>query len=289
MGTAKPTVERRQLGLTLRRLREGANASQAAAGKAIGRTPARISQVENGIGALSHDDLVSFLDHFEVDGEERTTVLALGAEARRRSRRATYTDNLPGSFQRLADLQAEAVAIFSYDTGIVPGLLQSPDYMQAVIHSCNGVWWEPSQREVENRVRFRREQQRRALDAETPKRLFCVLTEDALHHKLGSSSVMRGQILHLLQLLESQPGLSLQVVPGGASDNPLLGGGIMLLEFDNAPRIGFSEPVYGPAVYHENEEDTAAFSRAFHRVRELALSSEDSRDLLMQKLKEQWT
>ncbi|RNL83640.1 helix-turn-helix domain-containing protein [Halostreptopolyspora alba] len=286
MGTAKPTVERRQLGLTLRRLRERAGLSQAAAGKAIGRTAARMSQVENGIGVLNPDDLLAFLDHVGVKGEERSTVLSLGTQARRRSRRALYTDSLPGSFQRLADLEADATRIHSYESGIIPGLLQSPDYMRAVIRSCDGVWWEASEQEVKSRIGFRLEQQHRVMEADVPKRLSFVFTEDALHHEIGGPSVMRGQVLHMLQLVESESALSIQVMPSGIRDNPLLGGGILVLEFENAPRIGFATSLYGPAVYHDSEADTTAFMKGFECASKLALSPDDSRDVLLRRLKE---
>ncbi|CAM4249085.1 DUF5753 domain-containing protein [Nocardiopsis rhodophaea] len=289
MAKARPTVARRQLGLTLRRLRERARRSQVQTGKAIGRTAARISQVETGVGSLSADDLNTLLDFFGVEGEERATVLSIGTEARRRSRRSPYTDTLPGSFQRLADLEIDAVEICSYETGVVPGLLQSPDYSRSVIRCGDGVWWEASEQEVEDRLAFRRKRQRQVLEAEDSKELSFAFTEDSLHHQVGGPSVMRGQVLHLLQLMEKLPNLSVQVIPIETRDNPLLGGGIIVLGFDNAPRIACATSVFGPSTYHDSEEDTMSFMRAFRRSLELALSVDESRDLLVRKLKESWT
>ncbi|WP_046470221.1 helix-turn-helix domain-containing protein [Allosalinactinospora lopnorensis] len=288
MSTGKPTVARRQLGLMLKRLREDAGKSQADAARAVGKDQTRLSRVEVGAGSFSTDELAALLDFLEVNQHDREAVLALGTEARRRRPRRSYTDNLPGSFQRLADLEADAVAICSYESGIIPGLLQSPDYMRAVIRACNGVWWEASEREVTARIEFRQEQQRRVMETDTPKRLSFVFTEDALHHEVGGPSVMRGQILHMLQLVESKPTLTLQVMPATIRDNPLLGGGILVLEFENAPRIGCASVVFGPCTYHDREADTGALLQAFRRSSELALSAEESRDLLVRHLKENW-
>jgi hypothetical protein len=46
-----------------------------------------------------------------VGGQERQTVLELGALARERQKKRAHTDLLPGSFQRFADLEASATEI----------------------------------------------------------------------------------------------------------------------------------------------------------------------------------
>ncbi|MDR7301672.1 helix-turn-helix domain-containing protein [Haloactinomyces albus] len=285
MGYGRQTVERRQLGLTLRRLREEAGLTQAEAARSIGRNAARISQVETAKGSLSTEELTSLLDRYGVPEADRETVLALGTQTRKRQRGRTYTDLLPQSFERLADLQADAKAVGFYDTGIVPGLAQSQDYVRAVISACDGIWWDPSEDEIERRVEFRLEQQRRVFEAEPPKSIEFVLTETALDQVVGNTAVLRGQILHLLQLSE-RPNISVQVMDNNVPNNPILGGGLITLDFgDSAPRIAFAAS-HGPATYHDQDEDTRPMFRAFEQVRELSLAPNDSTELLLTKLKE---
>jgi transcriptional regulator with XRE-family HTH domain len=57
MGRARQTFERRQLGLTLRRLRERAGQTQQAAADSIGRVRSRIVELEEGKGTLDQTDL----------------------------------------------------------------------------------------------------------------------------------------------------------------------------------------------------------------------------------------
>ncbi|MDA3624510.1 helix-turn-helix transcriptional regulator [Saccharopolyspora sp. WRP15-2] len=281
MPTGRQTVERRQLGLMLRRLRDRAGRTQQQAARAIGRDTARISQVETAKGSFSVDELRTLLDFYEVTEDERQTALELGAQARKRQRGRTYTDQLPRSFERLADLQADAKKIGFYDTGIVPGLAQSPDYAKAVIAAF---WWQAPEGEVEKLVSFRIDQQRRVLDSEPPKELAFVLTETALDQVVGSVSVLRGQLLHLLQLGE-RPNAVIQVVRRDVPNNPLLGGGLITLDFaDAAPRIAFAAS-HGPATYHDQEADTGPMFHAFERAQELALTPKESADLLLTKLK----
>ncbi|MGP4021469.1 helix-turn-helix domain-containing protein [Saccharopolyspora sp. 5N708] len=277
MPTGRQTVERRQLGLTLRRFRVQAGKTQQQAARSIGRDAARISQVETAKGSFNADELTTLLDFYEVSEAERQTVLELGVQARKRQRGRTYTDQLPHSFERLADLQADAKSIGFYDTGIVPGLAQSSDYARAVIAAFDGVWWETSAQEVENRLAFRMEQQRRVLEADKPKDISFVLTETALDQVVGSASVLRGQVLHLLQLSE-RPNVTVRVLSRSVPDNPLLGGGLIILDFGTAaPRIVFVPVLYGPSTYHDQEVDTGPMFRAFEAVEKLALAEESSR------------
>lgn len=286
MARAKQTVERRQLGLMLRRFRREAGISQSQAARALQRDQTRVSSAEVGKGALGPDELTTLLDLYGVTGDDRETVLSLGAQARRRQRGPTYTDSLPGVFHRLADLQADAETIRFYEVGIIPGLIQSPEYVRALMEAAVGVWWESDDGEIEGRVNFRLEQQRRVLEAATPKELRFVITEDALHHPVGGRSVMRGQILHVLKLIEQQEKMTAQILPTGTPDNPALGGGFLLLDFETAPRCGVAEVVYGPCTYHDQVEDTSALARAFTRLEELALSPDDSSARLLSAYKE---
>ncbi|QIZ34048.1 helix-turn-helix transcriptional regulator [Saccharopolyspora sp. ASAGF58] len=285
MSYGRPTVERRQLGLMLKKLRELKGVSQNDAAREIGRKQTRISRAENGVGSLAREELARLLDFYGISEDERATALALGNQARKRQRGRTYADNLPRSFERLADLQADAEAIGFYETGIVPGLAQSPDYARAVIMAFDGVWWETSVLEVESRLEFRMEQQRRVLEAAVPKDISFVLTETALDQVVGGVSVLRGQLLHLLQLSE-RPNVAVRVLPSSVPDNPLLGGGLITLDFGtSAPRIVFVPVLYGPSTYHDQEVDTVPMFRAFEAVEKISLAEESSRTLLIDKLK----
>lgn len=282
MAYGRSTVERRQLGLTLKKLRERHGLSQYDTARIIGRKQTRISRAENGVGSLSQEELAKLLNFYEVTHDERDTVLSLGAQARKRQRGRTYTDQLPRSFERLSDLQADAKAIGFYDTGIIPGLAQSPDYARAVIAACDGVWWDKSAEEVESRWEFRMEQQWRVLNVEESKEVSFLLTETALDQVVGSISMLRGQIRHLLELAD-RPNVAVRVLPSSVPNNPILGGGLITLDFgDAAPRIAYVAS-HGAATYHDQEDDTEVMFRAFTATQELALPPKESAELLSRK------
>jgi transcriptional regulator with XRE-family HTH domain len=282
---AQKTVERLQLGAALTRLRGAAGRSQQEAAAVLGLSTGRISQIEHAKGTLGIEELTRLLDFYEVAGAERETVLALGAASRKRQKRRGYVDTLPEPFQRLTDLQATAEAVGWYECGVVPGLAQSPDYVRALLGSADSIFWDSSEEETANRIEFRLRQQRQVLESPSPQAIRLIFTEDTLHHVVGGPSVMRGQVLHLLQLVERHPRLSIRVVPNSAPDNPALGGGLVVLDFDAGRRpVAFASVLHGPYTYYDQPEDTVPMRRIFDRVQELALSAGESRALLISLL-----
>lgn len=287
MGTARPTFERRQLGLTMRRLRDEAGKSQQVAADVVGRTRTRIVQLEDGSATFSQEDLGKLLDCYGVTGDERATVLELGLQARKRQKRRIYVDQLPDAYQRFADLEASAIEINWFETGIIPGLLQSPTYMRAIFAECEGVWWEINNAQGRDRLTYRIERQSRLLESDQRRIFRFVVTEDALRANLGSPAVMREQLDHLLALLDAHPDLTVRVLRNDTYGNPARGRGLWIFGFgERAAPVGYSPAVYGPSVYYDDHADTTIMLRAFHRVWELALSREESRRLISQVAKE---
>lgn len=283
MGKARQTFERRQLGLVLRRLREEAGKSQQAAAEHIGKARSRMPELEDGRTTLAAEDLTALLDFYSVSDQDRRTALELGALARTRQKKRAHTDQLPGSFQRFADLESSATEINCYEVSIVPGLLQSPGYLRTAMTDADGVWWEASITELHERISFRAERQARILESAEPIALNFVVAEGALRNAVGSPEVMREQRTHILKLLESKRNLAVQVLRADTYGNPALGSGFTVLRFgDRGGPVGFAPVAYGPSTYFDNESDTAVLLRAFGRIRELALSQEESARFIRQ-------
>ncbi|WP_190815275.1 helix-turn-helix domain-containing protein [Saccharopolyspora pogona] len=284
MARARQTLERRQLGLALRRIREESGKSQQAAAEAIGRVRSRIVELEDGKGTLSREDLVKLLDFYGISGDERETVVALGAQARKRQRGRTYTDLLPGAFQRFADLEASATEIKSCESGIIPGLLQAPSYINAVFDEADGAWWGAEDPERGQRVAFRLERQARTLNHDTTKSLHFVVSEEVLHAKVGVPDVMREQLAHILHLTNSRNDLVVQVLRHDAQ-NPTRGGGLTVFGFGHrGTPVGFSTTLFGPSTYYQDTTDIAIMSRVFDHIRASALSARASLRLIEQIL-----
>jgi transcriptional regulator with XRE-family HTH domain len=286
VGAARPTFERRQLGLTLRRLRDRAGKPQQAIADLLEKTRTRIVQLEDGTANISQEDLVKLLDFLDVTGDERKTVIELANQARKRQKRRVYVDQLPDAYQRWADLEASATEINCFETGLIPGLLQTEDYLRAVLSECE-VFWEPSVTEGSDRLAHRLERQHRVLDEPDGRMLRFVVNEDALRANMGSPEVMRGQLQHLLDLDRAHRDLTIRVLPNDAFGNPLRGHGLWFFGFgDRGAPVCYAPSVLGPSTYYDREADTARLLRAFYRVWELTLSRTASRRLIESLLKE---
>lgn len=286
MVNARPTVERRQLGLSLRRFRELAGRSQLEAGQRVGKGDARISRIEDGLATLTTSDLEALLEFYEVDDVDRQAVLELGMQARKRQPRKAYVDSLPGSFQRLADLETSASRIYSYESGVVPGLLQSPSYMDALFHAAEGVWWDSPDQTRKSRTNFRAQRQEMVWRDAGGKKFHFVIGEAALDDTVDGPDVMIEQLEHLLDVMRRRDEVIVQLLPRTVPNNPARGGGLTVLEFAAAvPRVGFASVVRGPSAYFDGSEDTEAMIRTFHRLIDLALTPSETGREMSRKLK----
>ncbi|SDG36976.1 Helix-turn-helix domain-containing protein [Lentzea fradiae] len=285
MAKARQTLERRQLGLALRRLRDAVGVTQQAASEVIGLSRHRITELEEGTGTVSVENLGKLLDLYKVSGEERRTTLALGAEARRRRRdRKAYVDRLPNGFERFADLESSASTIDLYDSAYVPGLLQAPGYMAAVLDDSEGVLWTTSR---EERIEFRRDRQSAILGGVDQYALRVVLPEDSLRVGFGRPGVVREQLAHLLALMADRPRLAIRVLGRQVERNPLRGCNLTLFGFDGrAPVIGYSESLMLGIAYYDDEGVTATLTRAFECVWGLAMSEAASESFIRNLMEE---
>jgi transcriptional regulator with XRE-family HTH domain len=130
---------------------------------------------------------------------------------------------LPGWFQTYADLEAEACHIYTWGPQVVHGLLQTEEYATAML----------SRRFRENtpeKVKARLERQQ-ALQREKPPLFWAVLHESVLHTEIGGAEVMRRQLHHLLNFVESAS-VNLQVLPFSAGAHTGLNGAFTTLRFE---------------------------------------------------------
>ena len=125
-----PTVRRRELGALLRKLRleNGLTVEQAA--ERLMFSMSKLSRMETGHGAATPRDIRDLCDLYGVtDAAEREHMMRLAAEGKRQGWWQGYDLDY---FATYVGLEAEAAGIRSYQSAIVPGLMQTPDYARAM-------------------------------------------------------------------------------------------------------------------------------------------------------------
>jgi Domain of unknown function (DUF5753)/Helix-turn-helix domain len=222
-----PTVRRMLVGAQLRRLRTDLGLSRAEAAEAIRASEWKIHRLENGQVRFKRRDLVDLLRRYDLtDPDEVEDLLAMAAEANNPGWWQHYGDLLPSWFRAYVDLEAAAALIRTYEGQLIPGLLQTDDYMRALVR---GAHLEDSGEVLGRRVRLRMARQM-LLTREQPPRLWAVVDEAALRRPVGGREVMRGQLERLLEA-SKLPNVTLQILPFDAGAHPAMGSSFSVLRF----------------------------------------------------------
>ena len=251
-GGGGPTVQRMLVGAKLRRLRTDLGLSREEAAEAIRASEWKIHRLENGQVGFKERDLVDLLERYQVgDPDEVDELLAMAKEANAPGWWQRYTDVLPQWFRAYVDLESAAALIRTYEGQFIPGLLQTDDYMRAVIH---GAHLEESAEEVGRRVRLRMARQT-LLTREHPPRLWAVVDEAALRRPVGGREVMRGQIERLIEAAKL-PNVTLQVLGFDTGAHPAMVGSFSVLRFPDQelPDVVYLEHLTSASYLNKPEE-----------------------------------
>jgi transcriptional regulator with XRE-family HTH domain len=273
------TMSRLLLGEELKRLRADSGKTLDDLAAVIGKGRARLINVLDGRGTLTAEELGKLLDFLGIPEDQRTKLLALGTEARKRPSPRSYSDLLPAPYERLADLESVASELCCYERGVIPGLLQTPEYIEALMADAEGIWWRPSFNERHNRIMFRLERQRLAME-DPNKTLRFVIAEEALLTEVGGPKIITAQLRYILSVVD-RPNVHVRVLSSTVAHNPSPGAGLTLVRLGADRRaIGLLPVVFGPSIYIDDPVDTGRLSRAFDKIEQLAMSAHVSKQLI---------
>ena len=247
-----PTVQRMLVGAKLRRLRSDLGLTREQAADHIRASAWKIHRLENGQVGFKERDLRDLLDLYEEhDPQEVADTLAMAREANHPGWWQRYGDVLPAWFRAYVDLESAASLIRTYEGQFIPGLLQTDDYIRAVVQ---GAHLTSAAEEVGRRVRLRMARQA-VLIREQPPRLWAVLDEAALRRPVGGREVMRGQLERLIDATKLA-NVTLQVLPFGSGAHPAMAGAFSVLRFGDQelPDVVYLEHLTGASYLEKRDE-----------------------------------
>ncbi|QKW52413.1 helix-turn-helix domain-containing protein [Streptomyces buecherae] len=249
------------LGRQLRKLRTERGWSQTELATKAHTTGAMISYVENAKRVLA-PDLARDLDAtFGIDFFEELCPLVLA-----------YA--YPSWFLPYVELEREAKAIRSFQSQVVPGLLQTEEYARGTLAP-----WRPDNLDDLVAARLTRQA---LFDRDEPPHTWFILDEQVLRRRIGGPTVMRDQLERLLSA-GRHPRCVIQVIPEAVAAHPGLSSAFTMLSFDQGEEKkpphdvlhvdGFSRgrTALDPAEVNEG-------ARAYDLLRSYALSPEESSD-----------
>ncbi|MFJ1800371.1 Scr1 family TA system antitoxin-like transcriptional regulator [Streptomyces sp. NPDC088180] len=186
------------LGALLRSLRDKRGWTQDELAALMGCSGAHISAVETGRRSPT--------DAFAAKADR---ALGSGDRLQRQSRAARYTALLEG-FPQYVKHEERASEIRLYEVGVIPGLLQTPEYA-ATLEADAVRRGAITPEQAAERVALVAQRQTALVRTPTPS-LFAVLDEGCLLRPMGGPAVMAAQFDRLLEFAE-QPNTVFQIAP----------------------------------------------------------------------------
>lgn len=250
------------LGCELRHARERKGISQEALGAPLFVSGSFIGQLEAGTRRMH----VEYAAHFD-------EVLDTGGFFARNCR-AVAKSKYPDHFAEAAEAEAVATAIKEYTTTLIPGLLQTGAYAEAVFRAYHPT---AVAEKIDALVAARLERATLLDDPTTPL-LWMILDEATVTRKVGGNVVMAEALHHVAVLAHSHRAI-VQVLPFDSGAHASMTGSLKLMEFEDAPALSFVEgPDMGKLV-----DDPATVTRhtlTFNLLQAAALPPKESLALL---------
>ncbi|GAA1271989.1 helix-turn-helix transcriptional regulator [Saccharothrix xinjiangensis] len=178
----------RELGDALRRARRDAQLKTATLLAELGWSPGKLSKLETGTRGTSTDDIARLVGHIRAEPDIYEHIMALAHEPPSGYYTRPHDVAMPDSLRMLIMHEQMAKSIRSYETIVVPGLLQTADYARALM----GEGPEVDQAVVDRMIR------QGVLDKPLAPRCRFYIYEAVLHRVIGGPQVMYEQMLQLL-------------------------------------------------------------------------------------------
>ena len=265
-----PTVQRRRLGIELRRLREAAGKTIDEVAKVLECSDSKVSRIENGQVSASPRDVHDMLEFYGVEEERREELVEHTRVARRKGWWEAYSDTLAVP---LVGLEVAADRILAYEAMVVHGLLQTEDYTRALIRAVRP---DLSPAQIERWVTFRMTRQD-LLRQPAPPTLHVVIEECALRRAVGGPGVMREQLQHLLEV-GNVPNLTVQILPLSVGEHGAVTGTFHVYHFAEAssPDVVYLEHTASD-LYLDNRDQVERYGATFERLTNAAMTPRKSR------------
>ncbi|MFG2224836.1 helix-turn-helix domain-containing protein [Streptomyces sp. NPDC048644] len=280
--SAGSTVPRRQLGRYLRDLRMRARLTVRTAARELEWSEAKMWRIETGQTSLRSHDAETMCKVYGAPADITEALMGLAKETKAKGWWHSYGDVVPEGFDVYIGLEGAASSLATYESDLVPGLLQTEDYARATIR----VLTDEDEEEVERRVRLRIERQTLLTRPTAPPQLSLVLGEAALRRSTGGPEIMRKQCEYLVAA-SGWANVMIRVVPFSAGPHyGLATGPFVVLRFPTTGDGTETEPptVYADgftgSLYLDKPSEVQAYDRAFRGIWEAALDEQASRRLM---------
>jgi transcriptional regulator with XRE-family HTH domain len=276
-----PVVQSALLRGELVRLRRESGLTQEQVASDLEWSPSKLIRVEGGRSSVTKVDLDALLTKYGVTSEStRERLQLLNRGARERGWWDKYREDVSTTYLNYVGFEAGAAFIRQFESGFLPGLLQTAEYAEAVtVNSVDAV-------RVAAIVGLRLQRQSELAQRDPRPRQYYVVDEAVIRRHVGIAKdpdIMPTQLRSVADKAEQDDLVTVRVIPFEAGAHRGLSGPFTLLEFDgglsdllyiDAGRGEFASMVQGDdALIAEYRDD-------FELLLGDALSAEKSIDLI---------
>ena len=261
----------------LSRLRKERGHSVRDVAERTGWSIAKISRGENGVSKISPLDVRRLAELYEVPAADVDRLCEMARDSVADAWWRRYERWLNPTFLEFLAYEADAARAWSVQTMFVPGLLQTSDYVKAILSI--GPVRDPDRNDADYEVRLRRQ---RRLEGPDPIEVNALIAESVLHWQFGGAAVMRGQLTHLCTMAE-RSNVNIRVVPFA---HPVPIYPVDLFESGGGgPAVVFSETQWG-TPFTEDPIELRQVRREIQRLEAVALSEEGTRQMIEHRIRE---
>jgi len=273
MSDGESTVRTRELGIALRTAVAVTGMNNAELAHRMGWSPSKVTNLFKGKRGAIDTDVAAILALCGIKGPERDRLMGLARQPHGPGWWQEHGNRLPEETRTLINHEDAAVAITSFQSVVIPGLLQTADYIRARMRSSAIV----ADEEIEQRVAARLHRQR-ILERRPPMPFRFFIDEHALRRIGPGRAIMSEQVHHLLRL-SVRRNIEIRAVPDAAGFhigvNPF-----HLMEFAEFGPVVFVEDLTS-ALFHERADTIAAYRRVVADLARVALTEGQSREWIV--------
>lgn len=279
--SARPEQTRRKLifGRYMQELRERCQPriSAESAATQIHAAKSTITRMEGGYTVPGLLAASALLGIYGASNDEREKAEQLRQLAKSDTRRIEHVHGMSDTYRAFRRDEADAVRERSYDTVLVPGILQTAEYAAVLWRGAGRL----NKAETGADLGAERQDRQALLSGREPVLvLHALIDELALSRTIGGANVAVAQLDHVLSMME-RPNVTVQVLPRSAGAYGPLSGPMILLDYapDEGPTQAYMEYIAG-SVTVVNTDDVATLSAMWNDTAAAAPTPEQSAKII---------
>ncbi|MER5661751.1 helix-turn-helix domain-containing protein [Streptomyces mirabilis] len=263
----EPSDSLKTFGLVHKACRKRAGLTQEEFAPLVGYQPSTVASIEQGRRLPPR----AYVERAE-------EVLDAFGVLRAAAKYATRQPGLASWFREWAELEEQAISLYTFENRLVPGLLQTEGYARTLFNERVPVLTDA---QIEAQIAARADRQR--LLVERPNTAFSFIVEEHIIRRgTGGLQVTRGLIDHVLTVTELR-NVQLQLMPIARDVHAGLDGPIRLLETPENEWFGYCEGQRS-GQFIADPKSISVLHMRYAKLRSQALTPEDSRSLLERTL-----